>query len=84
MSESPNINEPSAKLGLSSIARRSSRSPSEKLYGVNAGVDITKCCMSLGQVFIERQGFARGLFRFAATFQRRNVAAQAESCRGIS
>jgi hypothetical protein len=31
-------------------------------------------CMSLGQVFIEHQGFARSFSRFAASFQRRNVA----------
>ena len=37
-------------------------------------VDLTKCDVSFGQVFIEREGFARGLFRFAPTFNWRNLA----------
>src|ERR1700674_4301627 len=40
--------------------------------------------MSLGQVFIEREGFARGLFCFAPAFDGGKVAAQSKNCIGIS
>jgi hypothetical protein len=36
-----------------------------------------------GQVFIEREGFVRGLFRFAPTFLGRDIAARSESYIGI-
>lgn len=42
-------------------------------------VGLTKCDVSFSQVFIEREGFAGGLFRLAPAFQRRNVAASTET-----
>ena len=47
-------------------------------------VGLTKCGVRFGQVFIEREGFARGLFRFAPTFNGRNVAVNSKSCMGFS
>ena len=44
---------------------------------------LRKCGVSFGQVVIERDGFARGLFRFAPAFNGRNVAARSKNCIGV-
>jgi hypothetical protein len=47
-------------------------------------VGRTKCGVSFGQVFIEREGFARRLFLFAPRLNGRDVAVKSKSSIGVS